>query len=155
MRVDLRIFVCVCYRVNGFDHRELDVEQQDWASHMYPYKIASYEYRALSEAATVAVIDFADAEALGFGAMQTAVLSIIQDGSCDAVAVWVDYELAPAGNFLRTYADGAFAYHQTVNIKFFDAPQRVEAGGNTAVQCSAVLLEERCDYHYDFSVVSM
>lgn len=143
----------VLNRVNGFDHSELDTEQQDWASHMYPYKIAAYEYRALSEPAMLAAIDFADGEALVFDALQTAVLPIIQDGSCDAVAVWVDYELTP-GNFLRTYADGAFAYHQTVNIKFFGTPQRVEVCGSAAVQCSAVLLEERCDYRYDFNVVS-
>lgn len=150
---------CSSCRVSDFDHAELDVHQQDWYTHMYPYKLASYQYTALSDAITLGVINFSGQAVSGAdragaqltsGDVVSCDLPLVRQGRCDGVAVWVDYELT-AGSTLSCYKDGRFSHYQTVNIKFLPAGRGVEAGDrvNAVVQLDA----HRNDFVYEFSLL--
>jgi hypothetical protein len=123
---------------------------------MYPYKLASYQYTALSDAITLGVINFsgqAEGCADAFftsGDVVNCELPLVRQGRCDGIAVWVDYELT-AGSTLSCYKDGRFAHYQTVNIKFLPAGRGVEAGDrvNAVVQLDA----HRNDFAYEFSLL--
>lgn len=147
---------CLFHRVCGFDHAELDVQQLHWHRHMYPYKLAAYQYTALSEAVTLGVIDCSAAAQgtavesdLMAGNVAVTTLVMKHGGSGDGVAVWVDYELTP-GNFLRSFENERFAHHVTVNIKFFPTPCQLQAGD--AVRAEVVLDGKKMDFDYDFAM---
>jgi hypothetical protein len=155
----------VC-RVCGLDHAELDAQQQLWHTHMYPYKLSAYQYTPLTEAVTLGVLNyssltsaFATAESAGQSSTETDLMSgdiasttmkISHCGSCDGIAVWVDYELAP-GNFLRGYENSRFAHHLTVNIKFLPTPRRVLQVGE-AVHSRVVFNPMKTDFDYEFAL---
>jgi hypothetical protein len=153
-------------RVCGFDHAELDAQQQLWHTHMYPYKLSAYQYTTLTEAVTLGVLNYssltsafatADSEGqvsteldLMSGDIASTAMTVKHSGSCDGIAVWVDYELTP-GNFLRGYENNRFAHHLTVNIKFLLTPRRVLQVGN-AVHGRVVFNSVKSDFDYEFTI---
>lgn len=157
-----RISSALVDRVSGFDHAELDAQQQLWHTHIYPYKLSAYEYTALTEAVTLGVLDYAAIPSgpgihhttaageadLVSGEVVAAALQTNRVGSCDAVAIWVDYELTP-GNYLCSYENGRFAHHLTANIKFFPTPRVVEAG--QTVRARVRLNPVKTDFDYEFA----
>lgn len=147
----VRICSCVLCRVSGFDHENLDEQQQDWHTHMYPYKLASYQKRAFSAPVTLVELDFngPDNTAALSSTPTTASAVITQHGSCDGVAVWVDYDLGE-GRYLSAWDGQDFPVHLTVNVKFFASPLQVREGD--CVKCSALLDNDKCDFVYDFHV---
>ena len=126
---------------------------------MYPYKIGSYQYTALGDAVRLGTIDFCShsvtssstAAAVLSGETLSTELAILCSGSCDGMAVWVDYEM-PDGKMQNTFdsATKQFAYHQTVNIKFFGSPAEVKCGD--CVDCRIAYDTEKSDFQYDFEV---
>jgi hypothetical protein len=155
----------VC-RVCGLDHAELDAQQQLWHTHMYPYKLSSYQYTPLTGAVTLGVLNYAaltsasataesegqsstEADLMG-GDIASTTMVVSHSGSCDGIAVWVDYELTP-GNFLRGYENSRFAHHLTVNIKFLPTPRRVLQVGE-AVHSRVVFNAMKTDFDYQFAL---
>ena len=46
------------YRVNGFDHTPFDKTQQDWHTHLFPYKLGQYRKTFLTQPFIIAEINF-------------------------------------------------------------------------------------------------
>lgn len=138
--------------MSGFDHAELDEQQQDWHSHMYPYKLASYQKRALGAPVTLWELDFNapdGASEAASAAPREITMRLEQGGSCDGVAVWVDYYLGD-GLYLSAWDGQDFPAYLTVNIKFFADPVAVHQG--SCVQCTTLLDLDKSDFVYDFAV---
>lgn len=148
-----------CLRsVCGFDHADLDAQQQDWHTHLYPYKLASYQKTLLSEPVTLGVLHYntaigaspADSRVdLGSGASASSALPIVQAGKCDAVVIWVDYELTDSHS-LCAWDGRDFPIYLTVNVKFFAAPQQVQPG--QSVLGSVRLDHSKADFELDFEL---
>ena len=139
--------------MNGFDHSALDAQQENWHTHMYPYKLASYQYTALSTVRTIAELDFTSVEeaAVMSGIALSSQITITHAGSCDAVAVWVDYELDEGHTIQQYTVQHGFVHHQTINIKFFPTPTVVTLGKQ--VHCSIALDVVKNDFIYNFTVM--
>lgn len=120
--------------VCGFDHADLDEQQEDWHTHLYPYKLASYQKTLLSEPVTLGVLHFnnpttssAATDDLSSGACIASALNIMRAGRCDAVVIWVDYELTDSHS-VRAWSGEDFPNYLTVNVKFFADSKSVQAG---------------------------
>ena len=122
----------------GFDHSALDSMQDEWHEYLYPYKIGDYEYQLLSDPVELATINYNVSEAdtgqiLG---MDTDI-RFKKEGFCDAVAIWVDYDLTDdcvddtCIKSLREH--DRFVHYSKLSVKFF--PRRVEV---KAISSSAV-----------------
>jgi hypothetical protein len=153
--------------VSGFQHTALDDMQQEWHKYTYPYKLASYRNKLLSDPVTIGMIDYNRTVLTGgaahdrlditAGAAVETQLLVAREGSCDAVAVWVDYELLPGGPEVCGCDCGAgpehqfqFPPHLTVNVKFFPASHPVKAGDTLT---SRTAIDPRTiDFVYDFVV---
>ena len=136
---------------------DLDEQQQDWHTHRYPYKLASYRKKALGAPVTLWELDFNSPDCASgpspspAAAPREASMRVEQSGSCDAVAVWVDYDLGD-GLYLSAWdGDGQdFPAYLTVNVKYFPVPVAVKEGDS--VRCITQLDVEKCDFNYDFAV---
>lgn len=49
-------------------------------------------------------------------------------GRCDALAIWVDYDLGVNGHIVRQYSDGDFVPHHCQSVRFLPAPRTLEVG---------------------------
>ena len=161
--------------MNGFDHSALDAMQDNWHTHIYPYKIASYKNKLLCEPVTLCELDYAgicrksstidddqdqDLASSMFGVTQKTSMQLHTVGSADAVAVWVDFQLSAedasseregeSGIYFRGHDGQNFLSYLTVNLKFFASPIQVAVGG--IIDCTSVLDTAVSDFKYTFEV---
>ena len=155
----LTVFLSLSSSVCGFDHADLDAEQTEWHAHLYPYKLASYQKTLLSEPTTLGVLHFNpsnstsinDARAdLSSGEIAVSSLKIVRAGRCDAVVIWVDYELSDKHS-IHAWNGQDFPIYLTANVKFFAEPREVQSG--EAVRSEVHLDASKVDFVYDFSLV--
>ena len=85
------------------------------------------------------------------GAVLSSSMPIIEAGSCDAVAVWVDYELLP-GLHLRSYDGHCFPLYLTANVKFFPASASVHPGDSVLGETRFEV--RKSDFSFEFCVVN-
>jgi hypothetical protein len=89
--------------VSGFDHSPLDRQQENWHEHRFPYKLASYRKRLLTKPMAVSTLDYTRVASDIEESVREA--RFVCDGRCDAVAIWVDYDLTPATFTRNTCSD--------------------------------------------------
>lgn len=122
---------------------------------MYPYKLASYQKKALCSPVTLWELDFNSPSTEEVSAapqqqqQQQVSQRVEQTGSCDAVAVWVDYDLGD-GLYLSAWDGRDFPVYLTVSVKFFPTPSTVQIGDT--LQCGIRLDLDKCDFDYGFDV---
>lgn len=78
--------------MSGFNHLPLDERQVNWHEFLYPYRLANYRKRALSTPAVIGVIDYRENEVKPIHQLTEIAFEI--NGTCDGIAIWVDYLLA-------------------------------------------------------------
>lgn len=148
------LFHSVC----GFDHADLDAEQTEWHTHLYPYKLASYQKTLLSAPTTLGVLHYnphspssaSDTRAdLSTGQSASSSLQIVRAGRCDAVVIWVDYELSETHS-IHAWNGQDFPNYLTLNVKFFAEPRAVQLGEMLASQVH--LDASKVDFVYDFAL---
>lgn len=142
--------------VCGFDHADLDEQQGDWYTHLYPYKLASYQKTLLSEPVTLGALHYNSISStdvatndLSTGEHAASALSIVRAGRCDAVVVWVDYELTDSHS-VRAWSGEDFPNYLTVNVKFFKDSKSVLAGD--VVAGNICLDGSKGDFVFDFEL---
>ena len=120
-----------CGRVSGFEHRVLDAHQADWHTHSFPYSLGEYDHTLLSEPKEVGAFTYGK-NCTGFATSADSSISITVSGRCDAVAIWVDYDLTPAIHLKMCRPEGTgrqrFPLHCRTMIQFYKEPIEVEAG---------------------------
>lgn len=150
----LLLFCSVC----GFDHADLDAEQSEWYTHLYPYKLASYQKTLLSAPTTLGVLHYnpnspsslGDCRAdLSSGEAVASTLQIAQEGRCDAVVIWVDYELSDSHS-IHAWDGHDFPVYLTVNVKYFAEPRVVQVG--EVVRSRVHLDASKTEFVYEFAL---
>jgi hypothetical protein len=126
---------------------------------MYPYKIGDYEYELLSKPIVLGVIDYVNPMVPGVDALQShSENPLLGGGRCDAVAVWVDYDLDIAGDIcIRQCADGKFLHYSKINIKFFESPTEVSAADapSARLECTSRFEYGSSDFEVFFELMKL
>jgi len=76
--------------VSGFEHSLLDEVQHKWAAHSYAYPLWMYRFRVVSEVLELLHLDYYSL-ADDVSVCEKPVPFTEHDGTCNAVAYWVDY----------------------------------------------------------------
>jgi hypothetical protein len=155
--------------VSGFDHSALDARQATWHTHMFPFKLGGYRKRLITAPRAIATLHYTAANVPGSIAQAEAVVSapVVQDGRCDCVVMWVDYDLSPGvfgttipcaqpspvfEDILRQWDNGDFPNHLKTSIKFFPEPIAVERGRAT-LTANVSMEEGESDFKYSFNIL--
>lgn len=145
------------FRVCGFDHADLDEQQDDWHTHLYPYKLSAYRKKLLSEPISLGVLHYDTASAahrdtsvdLSHHEAMYSAMKITHAGSCDAVVLWVDYELSDH-HHINQWNGYDFPIYLTANVKFFPLPRAVQVG---EIISSCIRLDDKkADFEYSFNL---
>lgn len=143
-------------RVNdAYDHSMYDAYIHNWDNeYLYPYKLGNFRKKLLTEPSCIATLDYylplaqllehiqskenigkdmdlVELNRIPSGFSNTVMLPVVNQGRCDAVAIWVDYQLTSSdidgGNVLESYRTTFhdkhdFPLYATQYVKFFAAP---------------------------------
>lgn len=139
--------------MNGLNHSPLDEYQKDWYCHLFPYKLANYRKKLLSTPAVCAVLDYSGV--IQSSPVLTYHVPITNEGICDGVAVWVDYDLGGSGSnsviHQWDYTAHNFRPYLKQSMKFF--PQRLSVSTSSTLQVSTCFNVGDTDYSYDFRII--
>ena len=153
--------------VHGFDHNALDRVQDDWHTHMFPYKLGNYRHKLLTKPSVLTSLDYTlpMADEGIIAADNAKKVPVVLAGRADAVVIWVDYQLSADSpdNCLRGWNGvssasasaslseaNLFPNYLTVNLRFLpDAVSVVEEQWlNQAVE----FVVGSSDFKYTFNV---
>lgn len=138
--------------VCGFDHSYLDSVQEQWYTHLYPYQINAYKHRLLS--APQPLCDFDYLTTVASIEPQTVQFAPSKAGTCQALAIWVDYELQP-DTLVRQFNQSSeqFVSYQKVMVRFLRTPLDCVAndGGEAALACTVQLDAETSEFKLTLS----
>ena len=100
--------------VCGFSHAPLDEAQHDWFKNSFPYKLQGYRKRFLTAPTEVLGLDY---QSYNYpSSVWSGRVPFLSSGRCDAVVMWVDYDLAEGvslcqltecGNDFKRYSNKA------------------------------------------------
>jgi hypothetical protein len=140
--------------------------QDEWHEYLYPYKIGEYEYQLLSDPVEIATITYS-ASQTDSGQILGNDIKILfkQEGRCDALAIWADYDLSedssgPRIKHLRDY--DRFVHYSKLSVKFF--PRRLEVKRVSSFECDKTFDKfihvattydyGNLDFKFNFDVIS-
>ncbi len=121
-------------RVSGFDHSPLDEAQDNWNTHMFPYKLGTYQKTALSIPTCVYTIDYTIVNDQNSFIDTNTTIDFTRSGRCDCVAIWVDYDLT-THHTINFWENDNFPIYYKTNIRFFKESRAVEPLHNV-IQCN-------------------
>lgn len=121
---------------------------------MYPYKIAEYRYKLLTEPCEIGELNYLRSEELRDQSVSRSVnCSFVSSGRCDAVVVWSDYSINESGALSVLCCENkVFAYHAKVSIKFFSAPVEIETISEHDLHVDTTFIYGASDFSYNFLV---
>lgn len=140
---------------------------------MYPYKIGEYKYSLLTDPIEIGGFDYyaeSYSDEVGYDRENVVTAAFKRSGRCDAVVIWVDYDLTKDRSIsLNCYARGMFSYHTKVSIKFFESPVDIALRRSSLVEEHSDTVLDHCMRHlvvktnfsygdsdssYQFSIIS-
>ena len=161
--------------VSGFDHSALDDRQENWHTHMFPFKLNSYRKRLLTKPQAIATLDYTSMIPLGSPPSSSFTLPFVTDGLCDCVVLWSDFDCTPgllgrtspemndemeSHLILRqwnqqTDSDGDFDFpsHLKTSVKFFSKPLVVKKEVASVI-ATVDFQEGESDFTYSFCINS-
>ena len=120
--------------VNGFDHSAFDRSKDDWHVHSFPYKLANYNKKILTNPIQLSSIDYYKnlVSINGDDVMERE--KLICNGRCDCVVIWVDYQLDNNSSSLISCWDNEdFNSYQKCSVIFFPQPMQVEVNKHSLI----------------------
>lgn len=104
--------------VSGFDHSAFDKSKDDWFTHHFPYKLGNYRKKILTNPINLTTLDYY--KKLESISSEDIVRkeSILSNGRCDCVVVWVDYQLSLEDNdsITKNWDQGDFNSYMVFNL---------------------------------------
>lgn len=111
--------------VCGFDHEPFDEVLEGWNTHWFPYKLADYRKKILSQPTCIAVCNYGNyGQNANVQVEDYKELKMIVDGRIDCLAIYVDFCLGPRFGTIDML-DAAYMKH---NVRFITGPKSVKAG---------------------------
>ena len=148
----------------GFDHGPYQEQQKEWFTHLFPYKLAQYRKKFLTNPTCIANIRLGGDHFLENGGVLETELQVVRRGSCHCVALWVDWllwEHDNNGDDIVLSATGKnnesgnfeFPMHHTANLKFFEVSKNVDVSDTVKafVAFNPIL---KADFDFNFCVNS-
>ena len=123
--------------MNGFVHSAFNEAVKHWDRSLYPFPLAMYDFKPLTEPQAILSIDFRQPL---FSVEIPSELGVKEEGSANCLVIWCEYYLGEVDSFedvpenwLTPYENGKFVFYKKQLVKFKKNPTSVKEGETVKV----------------------